>query len=124
LPGPGSTRRANPFDSSKGRAMHSRMLNLVRKVAVHTLMLPVRFYRYFISPWRPPACRFTPTCSAYAEEALRVHGPVRGVGLAVRRICRCHPFAAGGMDPVPAAGEPGASVLRQALRQCFGPGHD
>lgn len=78
------------------------MLSILRKVAVQVLMLPIRFYRYFISPWLPPSCRFTPTCSAYAQEALTVHGPLRGSYLAVHRLCRCHPLAEGGADPVPA----------------------
>ena len=63
----------------------------------------IRFYQRFISPMLPPSCRFTPSCSAYALEAIRVHGAVRGVWLAVRRLGRCHPFNPGGYDPVPPA---------------------
>jgi len=66
----------------------------------------VRAYRYFVSPLLPPACRFYPSCSAYAEEALRGHGMLRGGWLAARRICRCGPWHAGGIDPVPAARHP------------------
>jgi len=84
------------------------MLSVISKLAVQVLMLPIRFYRYFISPWLPPSCRFTPTCSAYAQEALMVHGPLRGSYLAVHRLCRCHPFAPGGVDPVP----PGMHLAR------------
>lgn len=62
---------------------------------------PVRFYRRWISPLKPPTCRFYPTCSAYALEAIEVHGPAKGSWLAVKRICRCHPFHPGGVDPVP-----------------------
>jgi uncharacterized protein len=66
----------------------------------------VRAYRYFVSPMLPPACRFHPSCSAYAEEALREHGALRGGFLAVRRVCRCGPWHPGGVDPVPAARTP------------------
>jgi uncharacterized protein len=66
----------------------------------------VRTYRYFVSPMLPPACRFFPSCSAYAEEALREHGALRGGFLAARRVCRCGPWHPGGIDPVPAARTP------------------
>jgi uncharacterized protein len=65
------------------------------------LMLPINFYRRFISPLFGPVCRYQPTCSAYALEALRTHGALRGGWLTVRRIARCHPFRPGGYDPVP-----------------------
>jgi len=61
----------------------------------------VRFYRRFLSPWKPACCRFHPTCSQYALEAFRVHGFVRGLGLSIWRVLRCQPFARGGWDPVP-----------------------
>lgn len=61
----------------------------------------VRLYQVAISSWTPPSCRFTPTCSAYAIEALREHGAARGVWLSVRRIARCHPWGGFGFDPVP-----------------------
>ncbi|MDP4096766.1 membrane protein insertion efficiency factor YidD [Paenibacillus sp. P96] len=64
---------------------------------------PIRFYRRVISPLKPPTCRFYPTCSAYALEAIEVHGPVHGSWLAAKRICKCHPFHPGGLDPVPTA---------------------
>jgi putative membrane protein insertion efficiency factor len=59
------------------------------------------FYRRFISPLLGPRCRFYPSCSAYALEAVHVHGALKGSWLAVRRLSRCHPFHAGGIDPVP-----------------------
>lgn len=61
----------------------------------------VRLYQVAISPLLPPSCRFYPSCSAYAAEALRRHGAARGSWLAVRRLARCHPFCQGGIDPVP-----------------------
>ena len=74
----------------------------------HLRMLPkrillglIRFYRREISPLKPPCCRFIPTCSQYALEAIEKYGALRGGYLAVRRILRCHPFHKGGYDPVP-----------------------
>lgn len=65
------------------------------------LILCVRFYQIFISPLKPPTCRFYPTCSAYAIEAIQKKGPVKGTWLAMKRIAKCHPFHPGGYDPVP-----------------------
>lgn len=73
----------------------------VSRLAASALILPIRFYQRVISPLTPPCCRFTPTCSHYAIEALQKHGPLRGTWLAVRRICRCHPWGGSGYDPVP-----------------------
>lgn len=67
------------------------------------ILLLIRFYRAAISPMLPPACRYTPTCSAYAEEAVRRFGGGRGTWLAVRRLARCHPWGGYGYDPVPDA---------------------
>ena len=63
--------------------------------------LPVWGYRLLISPWLPPSCRYQPTCSQYALEALKLHGPFKGGYLTARRLLRCHPFGSHGYDPVP-----------------------
>lgn len=64
-------------------------------------LLAVKAYRRFISPMKPPTCRFIPTCSQYAHEALEVHGIIKGSYLSARRLCRCHPLGGSGYDPVP-----------------------
>jgi putative membrane protein insertion efficiency factor len=78
---------------------------MLRRFGILGLSAPIRFYRRFLSPLIPPSCRFHPTCSAYALEAIESHGPVRGSWLALRRLCRCHPIGflggASGLDPVP-----------------------
>lgn len=73
------------------------------------LVAPIVLYRRFLSPLKPPSCRFSPTCSAYAQEALLVHGLARGTWLALKRIARCHPLAEPGYDPVP---EPAGATRR------------
>ena len=72
--------------------------------AARCLSAVVRFYRRFLSPLKPACCRFTPTCSAYALEALRVHGAVKGTILTIKRILRCNPWGGSGYDPVPPKG--------------------
>ena len=75
------------------------------KLLVALLSAPIRAYRLLISPLMPHSCRFTPSCSVYALEALRIHGPIKGVWLAARRLARCHPISwlggSSGLDPVP-----------------------
>ena len=77
----------------------------MRRLVISGLSVPVRAYKNFISPLTPPACRFHPTCSAYALEAIHIHGPFKGLLLAARRIARCHPITwlggSSGFDPVP-----------------------
>jgi putative membrane protein insertion efficiency factor len=68
--------------------------------AARVLMAPIRAWR-LLSRWLPPRCRFYPSCSAYALEALETHGAARGTWLAARRVGRCHPWHPGGLDPVP-----------------------
>ena len=77
------------------------VVRMVSKGVVWLLVLPIRFYQIAISPLLGPSCRFTPTCSEYARQALLKHGPVKGLWLAVRRILRCHPWGGSGYDPVP-----------------------
>lgn len=62
---------------------------------------PIRLYQRFISPLIPPRCKYYPSCSQYAVEAIHVHGPLRGLGLAAWRLLRCNPLSDGGLDPVP-----------------------
>lgn len=67
----------------------------------YLLILPIKFYRLCISPLLPPSCRFTPTCSQYAIEAISKYGPFKGMFLAVKRLLRCRPGGGSGYDPVP-----------------------
>lgn len=71
----------------------------------------VRGYQWVISPVLGPRCRFWPSCSAYAVEALQVHGPLKGGAIALKRMSRCHPGSAGGIDPVP--GGPSETLCRE-----------
>ena len=77
--------------------------NALRDLPRRVLVAIVRGYRLLLSPWIGSQCRFEPTCSAYALQALEQHGAVGGSYLAARRILRCHPWCAGGFDPVPAS---------------------
>lgn len=77
------------------------------KAIQYPFLLIIRIYRYTISPLLGPRCRFYPSCSSYAEEAIKIHGVSKGGWLAVKRICRCHPFNEGGIDPVPELGTKG-----------------
>lgn len=77
----------------------------------HVLAAPVRAYRLVLSPWVGQSCRFQPTCSAYALDALDRHGALKGGWLAACRLCRCHPWGGSGLDPVP-DGAPKAVNLR------------
>jgi putative membrane protein insertion efficiency factor len=74
-------------------------------LAARAVMATIRFYRRFLSPLKPPSCRFTPTCSAYALEAVAAHGVTKGLALTLRRLARCHPITwlggSSGFDPVP-----------------------
>jgi putative membrane protein insertion efficiency factor len=77
------------------------IISAISKAAVWLLLLPITFYQRCISPFTPPACRFTPTCSEYAKQALKKHGPIKGLALAIWRVLRCNPWGGSGYDPVP-----------------------
>ena len=80
----------------------SSAIQKIHSVVCETVLVPVKLYRRFISPLKPvPCCRFTPTCSQYALDAVREWGLVMGIFLALWRVIRCNPFSAGGYDPVP-----------------------
>ena len=81
------------------------MPNAVSRFLAWPLIWLVKFYRFAISPWLGGNCRFQPTCSEYAIEALKTHGVLRGGWLAARRISRCHPWGGSGYDPVPGTDE-------------------
>jgi putative membrane protein insertion efficiency factor len=78
-----------------------RFTRIVNRVLVGVLIALIRVYQWTLSPWLGADCRFEPTCSTYAVLALERFGPIRGSWLAVRRLLRCHPWAASGYDPVP-----------------------
>jgi len=78
-----------------------QLIKSLSKAIVWLLILPIRFYQLAISPLLGPSCRFTPTCSEYARQALIKHGPIKGLGLAIWRILRCNPWGGSGYDPVP-----------------------
>ncbi|MBN2165238.1 MAG: membrane protein insertion efficiency factor YidD [Marinilabiliaceae bacterium] len=73
----------------------------IRQLFVFLLIIPVRVYQYTISPFLGQSCRFTPTCSTYTIEALKKHGPIKGLFLSIWRILRCNPWGGHGHDPVP-----------------------
>ncbi|MBD8603938.1 membrane protein insertion efficiency factor YidD [Pseudomonas sp. CFBP 8771] len=81
----------------------------MRKLAI----VPIQFYHYAISPLMANHCRFYPSCSCYALEAIEIHGLLRGSWLTVRRLGRCHPWNAGGFDPVPDAPSPRSSSIAE-----------
>lgn len=78
-----------------------KVKDILKRAAVFPFVFLILFYRKCISPFTPPACRFTPTCSEYALEAFSKYGPFKGMYLTVRRILRCHPWGGSGYDPVP-----------------------
>jgi putative membrane protein insertion efficiency factor len=79
----------------------SGFLPTLKKILIAPFVLLIKFYQICISPFTPPSCRFTPTCSQYALEAFRKYGPFKGFWLSLKRILRCHPWGGSGYDPVP-----------------------
>lgn len=82
------------------------LVQWIRTSLVLLLTIPVKIYQWMISPLLPATCRYEPTCSTYAIEALKVHGPFKGLIMGTRRILSCHPWGGHGYDPVPPKGTP------------------
>lgn len=74
---------------------------MFNKIITFPLVALIKFYQWFISPLLPKSCRYEPTCSSYMVEALKVHGPIKGLWLGAKRIARCQPWGGDGYDPVP-----------------------
>ncbi|ASE12351.1 MULTISPECIES: membrane protein insertion efficiency factor YidD [Kocuria] len=98
-------RAPHEYDTSGG------LLSAVKKAPQNLCIALLKLYRTIVSPLYGDVCRYFPSCSAYALEAFTVHGAVRGLGLSVRRLLRCHPWAAGGIDRVPAGGREFSSAV-------------
>lgn len=98
-------RAPHEYDTSGG------LLSAVKKAPQNLCIALLKLYRTILSPLYGDVCRYFPSCSAYALEAFTVHGAVRGLGLSVRRLLRCHPWAAGGIDRVPAGGREFSSAV-------------
>ncbi|GAO29905.1 membrane protein insertion efficiency factor YidD [Geofilum rubicundum] len=79
----------------------NKFFHYLRQALVFLLVLPVKFYQYAISPMLGSSCRYYPTCSQYTIEALKKHGPIKGLWLAIKRIASCNPWGGHGHDPVP-----------------------
>ncbi len=77
------------------------LYRLLMQLLSRVMLALIAFYRNCISPLKPPTCRYTPTCSQYAVEAIKKYGPIKGGWLALKRILRCNPFGGSGFDPVP-----------------------
>lgn len=81
--------------------MLNKVIKLIRQALVYLLIFPVKIYQWTISPMIGPSCRYTPTCSTYSIEALKKHGPIKGLWLTIKRIASCNPWGGSGYDPVP-----------------------
>ncbi|MFN5136146.1 MAG: membrane protein insertion efficiency factor YidD [Chitinophagaceae bacterium] len=76
-------------------------MNVVKQILIFPFVMLIGFYQYVISPAIGPKCRYTPTCSHYGIEALKKHGPIKGLWLTIKRVSKCHPWGGSGYDPVP-----------------------
>lgn len=85
--------------------MYTNIKKILNFIFSKILILPIQFYRYFISPFTPSSCRHVPTCSEYAIEAIKVHGVIKGFVLGTKRLSKCHPWGTHGYDPVPPKNE-------------------
>lgn len=88
------------------------LVRWIRMTFVFLLTIPIKIYQWVISPALPKTCRYHPTCSEYAIESLRVHGPVKGLLMGTKRILSCHPWGGHGHDPVPRKGTPWYQIFR------------
>nr|WP_321454112.1 membrane protein insertion efficiency factor YidD [uncultured Carboxylicivirga sp.] len=86
---------------TSNNSLFKTVLKLLRDSIVALLVIPVKLYQWFLSPWLGASCRYTPTCSTYTIEALKKHGPIKGLWLSVKRILSCNPWGGHGHDPVP-----------------------
>ena len=93
------------------------LIRWIRTLLVGILIVPVRIYQWIISPWLPKTCRYEPSCSHYAIEALREHGPLTGLLLGTKRILSCHPWGGHGHDPVPPRGTPFAKLFTKQKKE-------
>lgn len=89
------------MDNSQKKHIFTLVISVLSKVFSMLLILPILFYQRLISPLTPPSCRFTPSCSEYARQAILKHGSIKGLWLAIWRILRCNPWGGSGYDPVP-----------------------
>lgn len=90
------------------------LIRWVRAAFVFLLTIPIKLYQWLISPALPRTCRYYPTCSEYAIEALRIHGPIKGLIMGTRRILSCHPWGGHGYDPVPPKGTPFIEIFKSS----------
>ena len=93
--------RKNPLSKERTGNPGRGLRRVIARLTTRLLLLPIRFWQLVISPLRGPCCRYHPSCSEYARQAILEHGPLRGGLMALRRLLRCHPWGGHGHDPVP-----------------------